>query len=577
MAASVALRSTARHARNVDPILVLPLVAAEILALAWYGLGHELESWRVAADLAVALAFAAAGFTALCRAGPRTPGRLMVGIALTWSLSYFQLSGSSGAWILGWLLANLPTVLIVWLLLSYPEGRLWSRAARATVMATGIAVAGGALSTVFLDPDASSLLSPGNLQLENLIGQATAALGLCVAGATTGLIAVRLIRLPAARRRLALPLLVGGLLTVPTTVVWLAAQANADWDFANSFLSVDRIVSILIPLGYFTGLAWTRIRRSGVSSLVVDLQEGGATTLRDRLARTLGDPSLDVAYWIGGDRGWVDGDGRTVELPEPGERAVTQVTASGAPVAALVHDPALLEDPDLVRSVAATAGLVLENERLAAEVRAQLAEVRASRARIVEATDAERQRLERDLHDGAQQRLVGLSLRLRLAQAGASDPDAVASLVAAQDDLEQALAELREFARGIHPTVLREDGLDAGLESLARRAPLPVEIEGESGDRLPATIELAAYFFVSEALTNVAKHASATHATVTLWRDDSLLRIAVADDGVGGVDPSAGSGLRGLVDRLAAIDGTLTATSAPGEGTTLMAEIPCGS
>ncbi len=444
-------------------------------------------------------------------------------------------------------------------------------------MATGIAVAGGALSTVFLDPDARSLLSPGNLQLENLIGQATAALGLCVAGATTGLIAVRLIRLPAARRRLALPLLVGGLLTVPTTVVWLAAQANADWDFANSFLSVDRIVSILIPLGYFTGLAWTRIRRSGVSSLVVDLQEGGATTLRDRLARTLGDPSLEVAYWIGDDRGWVDGDGRTVELPEPGERAVTQVTASGAPVAALVHDPALLEDPDLVRSVAATAGLVLENERLAAEVRAQLAEVRASRARIVEATDAERQRLERDLHDGAQQRLVGLSLRLRLAQAGASDPDAVASLVAAQDDLEQALAELREFARGIHPTVLREDGLDAGLESLARRAPLPVEIEGESGDRLPATIELAAYFFVSEALTNVAKHASATHATVTLWRDDSLLRIAVADDGVGGVDPSAGSGLRGLVDRLAAIDGTLTATSAPGEGTTLVAEIPCES
>ena len=368
-----------------------------------------------------------------------------------------------------------------------------------------------------------------------------------------------------------------GLLTVPTSVVWLAAQANADWNFADSFGSVDRIVTILIPIGYFVGLAWARLRRSGVSSLVVDLQEGGASTLRARLARTLGDPSLEVAYWIGDGHGWVDGDGNPVVLPEPGGRAVTQVTASGAPVAAFVHDPALLEDPDLVRSVAATAGLVLENERLAAEVRAQLAEVRASRARIVEATDAERQRLERDLHDGAQQRLVGLSLKLRLAQTRMDDPDAVATLAGAQDDLEQALAELREFARGIHPTVLREDGLDAAVESLARRSPVPVEISGSAGGRLATNIELAAYFFVSEALTNVAKHAHATHARVMLGCNRSTLRIAVTDDGIGGADASGGSGLRGLTDRLAAVDATLTVTSDRSGGTTLVAEIPCGS
>ena len=478
MAAPVAARPSARRAVRIDPIFALPLIGAESLLAAWYGLDHGLERWRVAADLAVALSFAAAGVTALCRPGPRTPGRLMVATAAMWWVVYLELSTHSAPWAVGRMLRDVPSALIIWFLLSYPEGRVWSKPARTTVGVTWVAVLGSGLSNALLEPDARGLLSPGNEDLNNAIGHVAEGLGLAVAVATTVLIAVRLFRLPSAPRRVALPVLVAGLLTIPSTIAWLAVGlSNGSVDTAYP---IDRFLTILIPIGYFVGLAWARLRRSGLSSLVVDLQEGGATTLRDRLARTLGDPSLEVAYWIGGDRGWVDRDGATTVLPEPGERAVTQVTASGAPVAALVHDPALLEDPDLVRSVAATAGLVLENERLAAEVRAQLAEVRASRSRIVEATDAERQRLERDLHDGAQQRLVGLSLKLRLAQTRADDPDAVAALATAQDDLEQALAELREFARGIHPTVLREDGLDAALESLARRASVPVEVVGQS-------------------------------------------------------------------------------------------------
>jgi signal transduction histidine kinase len=255
---------------------------------------------------------------------------------------------------------------------------------------------------------------------------------------------------------------------------------------------------------------------------------------------------------------------------------VTQVVAGDTPVAALLHDPALLEEPELVESVRATAALVLENERLAAEIRAQLAEVEASRTRILTATDEERRRLERDLHDGAQQRLVALSLKLALAQIGA-EPAAAAALAGAQDDLESALAELREFARGVHPSILREDGLDAAVQTLARHAPIPVSVSAGTEGRLPDRVELAAYFFVSEALTNIAKHARASSASVSTLSDDGALTVIVADDGVGGAAFANGSGLTGLVDRLAALDGELEIESVPGLGTTLIARIPCAS
>ena len=268
--------------------------------------------------------------------------------------------------------------------------------------------------------------------------------------------------------------------------------------------------------------------------------------------------------------------GRTLELPQGPNRAVTLVTARGEEVAALIHDPALLDEPALVESVRATAGLVLENERLAAEVRAQLAEVRASRARLVAATDAERRRLERNLHDGAQQRLVTLSITLGLA---ASDGDASSSpvLLRAQDEVEEAIAELRELARGIHPTLLREEGLEAAVRALARRTPLPVEVEASVGKRLPDAVELAAYFLVSEALTNVVKHASASHATVRLVRGAAnAAGRRGATTGVGGARAGSTRVWRAC-DRLEALDAKLVVESEPGRGTTIHAEIPCGS
>jgi signal transduction histidine kinase len=222
--------------------------------------------------------------------------------------------------------------------------------------------------------------------------------------------------------------------------------------------------------------------------------------------------------------------------------------------------------------------LEAENERLYAELRARVEELRASRQRIVEAGVAERRRIERDLHDGAQQRLVSLALALRMARAKVdSDPSAAAELLdGASEELELALAELRELARGIHPAVLSDRGLGAALEALASRAPLPVEIADDGvGEEMPDTVESAAYFVVAEALTNVAKYASANGARVSVERVDGIVEVTVVDDGVGGADPVRGTGLRGLSDRLAALDGELDVESPAGEGTTVRARIPC--
>jgi two-component sensor histidine kinase len=230
-----------------------------------------------------------------------------------------------------------------------------------------------------------------------------------------------------------------------------------------------------------------------------------------------------------------------------------------------------------VRAVAAAAAVTLEVERLDAELRAKVEELRASRARLVESADAARRRIERDLHDGAQQRLVALALKLRLVQERADGDDQLTrDLKAARDELDAALDELRELARGIHPTVLSDRGLRAALEALARRAPIPVDLEGVPDERLPESVESTAYFVVAEALTNVAKYAGASHVRVRVGRRDSTVTVEVSDDGRGGADPNRGSGLRGLRERLSALEGRLEVESPPGDGTTVRAEIPDG-
>ena len=225
----------------------------------------------------------------------------------------------------------------------------------------------------------------------------------------------------------------------------------------------------------------------------------------------------------------------------------------------ICHDASLDTEPELIAAVGAAASLALENERLNVELRARVEELRASRARIVQAADDERRRLERDLHDGAQQRLVSLALNLRLASSKLdTDPAAAKQLLEeTASELGEATTELRELARGLHPAVLSDRGLRPALEALAGRAPVPVELAEPPAERLPAAVESASYFVVAEALTNVARYAQASHAEVSVSRANGQVEVEVRDDGVGGADPGAGSGLRGLADRVAALDGRL--------------------
>jgi signal transduction histidine kinase len=555
-----------------DPVLLAPVVVGAGLAVGWLGADAGVSGGRVAADLALSWALIAASLVALERARWRRSRVLLAVAAFALLGADLQWASSDALWTVGFVVQALWGAVLVQVVLSFPAGRPWSRTARVTIVAAYAVALGGQLVAAFVHPDARNVLSvsPHGAGADD-ISRAQAVSAIAIALAVLVLVWRRLLVLRGTARRAQGPLLAAAAVTAPTAVIWLAWVLASGAD--TTLETIARAVCLLIPLGVMGGIVWSRLYRPQASDLVVELRTEGSTSMRERLARALGDPTLDVAYRLDDGR-YVDAAGRPLELPDGAHRAVTVVTARGEEVAALVHDPALLDEPALVESVRATAGLVLENERLAAEVRSQLAEVRASRARIVAAADAERRRIERNLHDGAQQRLVTLSLALGLAAARSGETGSDA-LSRAQDDVEEAIAELRVLARGIHPTLLRDDGLEAAVEALARRAPIPVTVTGSLAGRLPDRVELAAYFVVSEALTNVVKHASASEATVRLERAADTLRVVVADDGVGGARAAADSGLAGLRDRLAAVDASLEVESEPGHGTTIRTEIPC--
>ena len=336
------------------------------------------------------------------------------------------------------------------------------------------------------------------------------------------------------------------------------------------------LVFASIPIAVLAALLQRRLARGAVAGLVVELEGVRAVDLREALARALGDPSLELAYWMPAGARYVDAGGQPVALPES-ERTATMVEREGEPIAALIHDPALAENDELVRSVCAAAALTLENARLQAELRARLAELQASRARLVEATDTERRRIERDLHDGTQQRLVSIAMALGLAESKlAADQAAVQPVLReARDTLAVALAELRELTQGIRPAILVERGLAAALDDLSRRAALPVRLDVDVPGRLPEQVESAGYFVASEALANAAKHSHASEVRLVASPEDDVLVLEIADDGIGGAASSGGSGLSGLTDRVEALGGRLTVSSPPGRGTTLRAEIPC--
>jgi signal transduction histidine kinase len=380
---------------------------------------------------------------------------------------------------------------------------------------------------------------------------------------------------PPLRRALAPILVTGGVTTALLGAMLVADQASAD--ITRSLQSAERVALATVPIAYLFGLFQARLARVGISELVVELGNSPEQgRLRDALARALKDPSLELGYWIPASQEYVDVDGNQVNVLPTATRAVTILERRGQKVAALVHDVALGEDPALLDAVSSAAGLALDNERLLAELRAQLEETRDSRARIVDAADTERRRLERNLHDGAQQRLVTLALNLRMAQESLrDDPSAAeAMLDGVGGDLKLALEELRELARGLHPAILTDRGLAPALQSIASRAPFKVEIKGVPHERLPAAIEAAIYYVVAESLTNAAKHAGASEARVDLSTSDDTVTVEIRDNGGGGANLADGSGIRGLADRVEALGGRLELQSPVGAGTVVTAELP---
>jgi len=376
-------------------------------------------------------------------------------------------------------------------------------------------------------------------------------------------------------RRQMTPVLVGAVAILLQSASWIFLSSGTRLEPLDNLIFLAQIA---IPIAVLFVMLQSRMARAGVADLVVELgQTPTPARLRDALANALGDPTLQVAYWDASQDRFVDAAGMTLDLTEIGAgQAVTMLERDGVREAAIVHDAILLDDPGLMAAVASAMRLAVENDRLTAMVQEQLQEVRASRARIVEAGDLERRRVERDLHDGAQQRLVLLSLELQVARRAlgdAGDPAVRRSLDRAAEEALAALAELRDLALGIHPLILTESGLGEAVESLADRTSVDVSVDVGS-ERYSPAVEGAAYFVISEALANVTKYAKASKARVRVRGLDDHLSIEIEDDGVGGADPRSGSGLRGLADRLAVLDGTMTIVSPPGGGTRISAQIP---
>jgi signal transduction histidine kinase len=572
-------------------LLVGVATLAASAAAAWLALDRDFEPYQTADPplaLLVGWSYVASGLIAWHQRPRNLLGPVMVFIGFAWFATFLTDAHDPSLFTLGTALQSVYLVGFLYLILSFPSGRLRDRVDRA-LLAGAIALVTVVEWVALLFSDSDAMLCSGcprnvvllerNDALANAILQGQRLSGVVLAVLTVALLLRRWRAASAPERRSVAPVLWAGSGTILVLAVSIANDAAGEplgqagkWALYGVFASV--------PIATLVVLLQRRLARGAVAGLVVELGERtGSVELRDALSRALGDPSLEIAYWFATGGRYVDREGHPVRLPEDEpDRIATVVERDGQPIAALVHDAALAENRELVQSVCAAAALTLENERLQAALRARLTELQASRARLVEATEEERRRIERDLHDGTQQRLVSLALSLGLAESKLEldAAGAVPIVREARETLALALAELRELSQGIYPSLLTERGLGAALDDLCRRAALPATLDVSLPGRLPAAVEAAAYFVVSEGLANAAKHSHATELHITALLEGTSLVVTLVDDGIGGAGGGTGTGLRGLADRVESVGGRLTLSSPPGRGTVLRVEIPCG-
>jgi signal transduction histidine kinase len=575
-------------ARGPPPVLLLALgavgfaAAGSSIALA-FASDHVAHPPAQAALMVWAvLGYILAGLVAWWRQPESQFGLLMLAAGFAIFLSSLSWSNQANPYTIGIAFDLLPAVLLLHVFLAFPSGRLEGRVARTLVVAGYVVAVAAQLAGLMLggfgEDNVLALTSEAGAASSLLRMQLVALSALMLAG--IGVLALR--RRAAGRplrRSLALLIDSFALVLLMVAVLFLAgAFGGITGQIAFETIRRATFFAIgLAPLAFLVGLLSARLARSAVGDLFIDLPSDPAhADLRDSLARALRDPSLTLAFWLPEFGSYADLDGRPVELPPPESRATTMIERDGMRVAALIHDPALNDEPELLEAASAAAGIALENARLHVELRARLDELRGSRARIVEAGDKERQRLERNLHDGAQQRLIALSLELSLLEEHLhGDTEATTQLDQARHEIAISLDELREVARGIHPAVVSGHGLAIALEQLTALAPVPVRLTVTIEGRLPEALEVAAYYLVSESLANVGKYAGASSATVEVNRTNGAVVVEVTDDGVGGADTERGTGLRGLADRVEALGGRMRIWSPTGGGTRVRAEIPC--
>jgi signal transduction histidine kinase len=531
------------------------------------GLGAADLSWGVESErgsvrgivllmlgVAAGLSFVGGGLVTRAQVAGGHGGGLMIGIGLLVLLAGVSYVPGRAAELLGNVSGLLVLTLLAHLVLTLPEGRARSR--------TLVMVLYGGMSASFL---AWAADGPRALTV-------AMAVYLWVFGAVLAwdLVWRWLVRVPLPRRHTFAPVaLAGGVMVV---TMW-TRQGVGIWPGEEPASSLEPVLHLgalaaltLWPMAVLAGVLRGRLDHVAVVHVAAQVDRT-PEALEGVLATVLRDPSLRLVHRT--EDGYTGVDGRPVRPPGAG-RSVISLGGS----VMLAYDAALDLDPALVRSAAAIARLVMENERMRDELATRLAEVRASRARIVAAGDAERRRIERNLHDGAQQRLAGLAVTLGRIKVRSGTAELTELADEAATGLRDAMAELRELAGGIHPVILTEAGLGAALRSLAESAAVPVTVDAPGG-RLPTAVEQAMYFVAAEALANAVKHAGASAVRVSVQVADGLLKLDVHDDGVGGAGlEGGGTGLRGLADRVAALDGTLHIDSPAGQGTALSVELP---
>jgi signal transduction histidine kinase len=551
------------------------------LAVVGEGVGVELGEPLVIAMLAafLTLSYVLCGLFAWRRRPASRFGPLMIAAGFVNFASTLVWSTSDIPHTVGQAIDLVPPVVFLHVFLAFPDGRLRGRFVRALVVAAYATAIGLELVRMHFGEFGPHNLLEGNVNpgVEEVARkiQLTIVSVSCLTGA--GVLAGRRWRAGRPLRR-SLGLLVDAfaLALVMLAFLFLSAAFGGPWVAQIRWAAF--VTLALAPVVFLIGLLQARLARSALADLVVELRSDLAPSdLRDALARTLRDPSLDLAYWLPEFATYADVEGHPLDIADLGRgRATTLIDRKGEHVAALLHDTSLQDEQELLAAVTAAAGIAVENGRLHADLRARLEELRGSRARVIDAGQKERQRLERNLHDGAQQRLIALSLELSLLeQRLEGDPEATMRLDQARREIALSLEELRDVARGIHPAVLSGHGLDVALESIAARASVPVRLTVDLEGRLQERLEVVAYYVVSESLVNIAKHARATRATVDVGREDGQMVVEVVDDGIGGADTEGGSGLRGLADRVEAHGGRLRVWTPRGGGTRIKAEIPC--